>query len=39
MASEPETPGGLREEWMAVLFVALVLLAAVGIAVAAMLGL
>jgi hypothetical protein len=39
MASEPETPGGLREEWMAVLFVALVLLAAVGIAVTAMLGL
>jgi hypothetical protein len=39
MASEPETPGGLREEWVAVLFVALVLIAVVGVGVKVLLGL
>jgi hypothetical protein len=39
MASGPETPGGLREEWMAVVFVAITLLAAVGFGVTVLLGL
>jgi hypothetical protein len=30
MASEPETPGGMREDWMVLAFVGLIVLAVVG---------
>jgi hypothetical protein len=33
MASEPETPDGLREEWMMLAFVGLIVLAVVGMGV------
>jgi hypothetical protein len=39
MASEPETPGSLREEWVVVVFLAITLLAAVGIGAKVLLGL
>jgi hypothetical protein len=38
MASEPEKPGGLREEWLAVVFIALIVLAVVGFGVKLLLG-
>jgi hypothetical protein len=39
MADEPEGPHRLREEWMAVLFVAIILLVAVGAGVKMLLSL
>jgi hypothetical protein len=39
MASEPEKHGGLREEWLAVVFIALVVPAVVGFGVKLLLGL
>jgi hypothetical protein len=38
MASEPENPFRLREEWMAVLFVGIIVLACVGVGIMLLIG-
>jgi hypothetical protein len=39
MASEPEPPGSLRDEWMVMLFLAITLVAAIGVGAKFLLGL
>jgi hypothetical protein len=38
MSTEPERPGGLREEWMALIFVGLIILAALGLGLMTLFG-